>query len=135
MPLMSWSETLSVKVDEIDNQHKRLVELVNELHDAMAQGKGRDVMGKTLGGLVDYTKTHFADEERLMIKYNYPGYAQQKAEHDALAKKVLDLQSQYLLGKAALTLEVMRFLQDWLSAHIQKVDRQFGSYLNSKGVK
>jgi hemerythrin len=135
MPLMVWNDTLSVKVDEIDNQHKRLVELVNQLHDAMTQGKGREVMGKVLGGLIDYTKTHFADEERLMLKYNYPAYAQQKAEHDALTRQVLDLQSQYLQGKMTLTLEVMQFLQDWLSNHIQKMDRLFGVYLNSKGVK
>ena len=135
MPLMEWSNALSVKVDDIDNQHKRLVDLVNQLHDAMLQGKGREAMGKVLGGLIDYTKTHFAFEERLMTTHSYPASALHKAEHDDLTKKVLDLQSQYLLGKMTITLDVMRFLQDWLSTHIQKVDRQFGIFLNGKGVK
>jgi hemerythrin len=135
MPLMVWTEALSVKVDEIDNQHKRLVDLLNQLHDAMLQGKGREAIGKTLNGLVDYTKTHFAYEQGLMAAQGYPAAAQHKAMHDELAQQVLELQSKYLIGKAALTLEVMRFLQDWLSNHIQKTDRQFGLFLNGKGIK
>jgi hemerythrin len=131
---MTWSDNLSVKVNEIDAQHKRLLELLNQMHEAMTQGKGRDIMGKTLGGLIDYTRTHFADEERLMTTHKYPAYAAHKAEHDELMQKVLTLQSQYLLGTGALTLEVMRFLQDWLATHIQKTDRQLGHFLHSKGI-
>ena len=135
MPLITWNETLSVNVQEIDSQHKHLVELINQLHDAMSQGRGREVMGKVLEGLIDYTRTHFATEERLMAAHAYPGQPRQKAEHDALTKKVLDLQSQFLAGQGVLTLEVMKFLKDWLSNHILEVDKQFGVYLNSKGVK
>ena len=135
MPLITWNETLSVNVQEIDSQHKHLVELINQLHDAMSQGRGREVMGKVLEGLIDYTRTHFATEERLIAAHAYPGLPRQKAEHDALTKKVLDLQSQFLAGQGVLTLEVMKFLKDWLSNHILEVDKQFGVYLNSKGVK
>ena len=135
MPLMTWSDALSVQVEEIDNQHKRLVDLVNQLHDAMVQGKGRDVMGKTLAGLIDYTRTHFAFEQELMARYNYPASLLHKTEHDDLTQKVVDLQSQYLAGKAALSVEVMSFLKIWLATHIQKTDRQFGRFLNGKGMK
>jgi hemerythrin len=135
MPLITWNNTLSVNVQEIDSQHKRLVELVNQLHDAMSQGKGREVMGATLAGLIDYTRTHFAAEERLMTAHAYPGYGRHKAEHDALTKQVVDLQGQYQAGQPVLTIEVMNFLKDWLSKHILEVDKQLGAYLNSKGVK
>jgi hemerythrin len=135
MPLLTWSDSLSVGVQDIDVQHKRLVELINQLHDAMGQGKGRAVLGKTLDGLIDYTRTHFAMEERLMATQAYPGAVRHKAEHDALTKQVLDLQSKFLIGQATVTLEVMKFLKDWLSNHILTLDKQFGAYLNSKGVK
>lgn len=135
MPLITWNDSLSVNVQEIDSQHKRLVELINQLHDAMSQGRGREVMGKVLDGLISYTRTHFAYEERLMAARAYPSLAQHKAEHDALTKQVLDLQSQFLAGQAVLTLQVMKFLKDWLSNHILEVDKKLGAYLNTKGVK
>ncbi len=135
MPLIAWSDALSVNVQEIDSQHKRLVELVNQVHDAMSQGRGREVIGKVLDGLIEYTRTHFAAEERLMITHVYPSYVSHKVEHDALTKKVLDLQSQYLTGQGVLTMEVMNFLRDWLSHHIMTLDKAFGAYLNTKGVK
>lgn len=135
MPLMSWSDSLSVNVEEINTQHKRLLELINQLHDAMGQGKGREVVGKVLDGLIDYTRTHFAYEERLMVAQVYPSYLKHKVEHDALTKKVLDLQSRFLSGEIVITMEVMNFLKDWLSTHIMNVDKLFGAYLNGKGIK
>lgn len=134
MALITWSETLTVNIKEIDEQHKQLIAMVNELHSAMGSGKGKDVMGKTLGGLIDYTKTHFAFEEQLMNKYAYPGYISHKADHDALTKQVAELYTKFQVGKTLVTVEVMNFLKDWLTKHIQATDKKYSSYLNGKGV-
>jgi hemerythrin len=131
---MAWNPTLSVKVKQFDDQHIKLVTMVNELHDAMKAGKGTEALGKILNGLISYTSTHFSDEERLMTQHAYPEAAAHKAEHAKLVKQVLELQTNFKAGKAILTLDVMMFLKDWLVKHIQGDDKKYGAYLNTKGV-
>jgi hemerythrin len=72
MAMVTWNDNLSVNVAEIDLQHKKLVGLINELFDAMKIGKGKDVTGKILDGLISYTATHFTQEERYFDKFGYP---------------------------------------------------------------
>ena len=69
MPLIAWDQGFSVGVGSIDEQHKKLIGLLNDLHDAMRFGKGRDVLGKVLAELIDYTAYHFRTEEGLFAKY------------------------------------------------------------------
>lgn len=136
MPLMEWNDRLSVGIQQFDAEHKRLVGMVNELFDAVQAGRGKDVLGKILDGLIDYTKTHFANEERYMVQHAYPDYKAHKAEHDALAKQVLDVQAKYRSGAtAALSMEVMNFLKNWLVKHIMGIDKKYTPYFNQRGVK
>lgn len=134
MPVITWNDKYSVGIREMDNQHKKLADIINELNDAMSLGKGKDVLGRVLSSLVDYTKTHFSAEERLMKTHGYPEYSQQKSEHDDLTKKVFDIQQKYLDGKTMISLEVMNFLKNWLINHIQGSDMKYASFLNNKGV-
>lgn len=134
MALITWSDSLSVKVKQFDDQHKKLVDMVNQLFDAMKTGKGNQVMADILKQLIAYTQTHFAAEERLMKQYGYPDFEAHKKEHNALVVQVLDLQKQFQEGKAVLTQNVMTFLRDWLSKHIQGDDRKYGVFFNGKGV-
>lgn len=134
MALMAWNTTLSVKVKQFDDQHMKLVDMVNDLHDAMKEGKGNVVLGKILNGLISYTATHFAAEEKLMAQHAYPDAVAHKREHENLVKQVVELQNNFKAGKAILTLDVMMFLKGWLVKHIQGDDRKYGIYLNSKGV-
>lgn len=134
MALMNWSDNLSVNIKEIDEQHKKLVGMINELHEAMKQGKGSDVTGKVLAGLIQYVATHFATEEKFMKTHAYPEYLKHKAEHDALTKQAADLQNQFHEGKPVLTVELMSFLKNWLTNHILGTDKKYGPYLNGKGV-
>ncbi len=136
MPLMEWNDKLSVGVAQFDGEHKRLVGMLNDLYDAVAAGHGKDVLGRTLDGLISYTKTHFANEERYMQQHAFPALAAHKAEHDALAKQVLEVQAKYQSGATAvLSMEVMSFLKTWLVKHIQGTDKQYGPFLNQKGIK
>jgi len=134
MPLISWNDNYSVKVKQFDDQHKKLIDMLNELHDAMKVGKGKDVLEKILAGLIQYTNTHFAAEERLMKLHNYPDYEQHKKEHNLLVLQVLDVQKKYHEGSAVLAQSVITFLKDWLKNHIQGVDKNYGPFLNSKGI-
>ena len=134
MSLLAWSSVFSVGVTEIDNQHKKLVDMANRLNDAMKAGQGKEAIGKVLNELVSYTATHFAYEERLMDQHKYPMSPEHKQEHKDLVKTVLDFKAKFEKGDAALTAEIMTFLRDWLTKHIMNSDKKFGKDLNTKGV-
>lgn len=136
MPLMEWTEKMSVGVTQFDNEHKKLVAMVNELFDAVQGGRGKDALGKILDGLIAYTKTHFANEERFMQQHGYPDMAAHRAEHEALARQVAEVQQKYHSGATAtLSMEVMNFLKNWLVKHIQGTDRKYTTFFNAKGMK
>lgn len=135
MPIMSWTDTYSVGVAEIDLQHKKLIDLINALHDAMTKGQAKSVLGKILGDLISYCANHFSAEEKLFDQHGYPDAAEHKEKHQKMTSKVLALQQQFEQGKATITLDVMDFLQQWLDKHILGTDKKYGPFLNSKGVK
>lgn len=134
MSLMQWSPLFSVKIKKFDDQHMKLVDMVNQLHDAMKAGQGNAVLGTVLQSLIAYTATHFKDEEQMMQAHGYPDLARHKAEHEKLVKQVLDLQQKFQSGASVLTMTVMSFLKDWLMTHIQGEDKKYGVFLNGKGI-
>ncbi len=129
MAFAVWKENYRVGSPAIDGQHQTLFRLVNDLHDAMAKGHGREMMDSILDRLIQYTRTHFREEEAAMLRSGFPGFQAHKAEHEALTAKVLELQKQFRSGNATITLEVMDFLADWLDRHILKSDQQYAPYL------
>jgi hemerythrin len=127
--MFEWKPEYSVQIPEIDAQHKRLFALAFELHEAMAQGKGRTVLEQSLAQLVDYTKVHFAKEEQFMGKYRYPELAAHKAQHDQLTAQVIELQKEFSAGNTMLTVSLMTFLKNWLEHHIAGSDQQYSVYI------
>ena len=87
MSYLKWSDKYSLNVAEIDEQHKKLVSLVNVMYDAMQEGKGRDMIGTVIAEFVDYTDYHFKAEERLLRQNGYLEYDAHKVMHDNLSKK------------------------------------------------
>lgn len=134
MPIMQWNVNYSVNIKEIDEQHKRLIDLINDLHDAMKIGQGKDAMGNVLNELADYTLYHFGTEEKLFERYKYLELPEHKKQHDDLTKQVLDLKAKLDKGQSLVTVEIMGFLKDWLNNHILKSDKKYGAFLNGKGV-
>lgn len=132
---MTWTEKLSVGVAVLDDDHKRLVAMVNELYDAMQAGHGKELLGAVLDRLVQYTRVHFEREQKLFEQTGYPAAAPHRQEHDTLTGQVLDVQRKYMAGaSAALSIDVLRFLKSWLINHIQGSDQKYRSHLNSKGI-
>jgi hemerythrin len=132
---MPWNDSLSVKVAQFDNEHKKLIGLVDELMEAMRQGKGRDLISRTIHQLVDYTNTHFKAEERAMQQFGYPGYGVQKAQHDEFVSKVTELQEDYDKGNPSITITALNYLTNWVTNHIKKVDSEYGAFFNEKGLR
>ncbi|HXE96883.1 MAG TPA: bacteriohemerythrin [Dongiaceae bacterium] len=134
MALIEWSPAYSVKVKKIDEQHKKLVDLINQLHGAMKSGQGNTLIGIVLQSLVSYTCTHFADEIRLLQANAYPDLARHQAEHDKFVKQVVEFQQKFQDGSAMLTMTILSFLKDWLVTHIQGEDKKYSPFLNAKGI-
>jgi hemerythrin len=133
--LIEWSDDLSVGIQEIDEQHKVLVNLVNEMHDAV---KGHDAGGhamSVLDMLVDYTRIHFAVEESLMRIFEYPKYADHKQQHEQLLREVLTLRAELQSGKERIGLKLLHFLRMWLANHIQESDKDYTPYMLKGGAK
>ena len=135
MALMAWSDQLSVNVEQVDSQHKKLVELLNNFHDAMKQGKGKEAMGQTFSELLKYTVYHFGTEEEYFKKYAYPAFVAHKREHEALTKQATELSERHSRGEAVISADTMTFLKNWLHDHIMGSDKKFGPFLNAKGVQ
>jgi hemerythrin len=92
MALLAWNDTLSVKVAEIDQQHMKLIGMINDLNDAMKNGQGKEILGKIINDLVAYAIMHFKLEERYFARYGYPDAESHQKEHAAFNQKVADFQ-------------------------------------------
>ncbi len=129
MSLFQWNDSFSVGSGDIDRQHKKLFQLADRLHTAMATGQGKQVLQQTLDQLIEYTKHHFASEERIMQESRYPEYNRHKAEHDELTRKVVQFREQVVANRVVVTIDILNFLRDWLVNHIGQMDKKIGEYL------
>ncbi|MBF0516904.1 MAG: hemerythrin family protein [Nitrospirae bacterium] len=134
MPLLIWNDSFSVHIREFDEHHKKLVKLLNNLFDAVSAKQGCDAVEPILGELIDYTRYHFAAEEKLLNKHSYPWIAAQEHEHKELIVKIVDFQKQCKAKKAMIDLALLNFLKDWLTKHIMGTDKKYSSFLKEKGV-
>jgi len=132
---IEWSQSLSVSIAEIDEQHKKLIAMINDLGAGMKAGKGKEVLGPVLNKLISYTGEHFTYEERLFDQHGYAAKASHKLEHTNFVKKIADFKKGFEAGTAMVSIDVMNFLSDWLKNHIMKTDMSYSQFLNGKGVK
>jgi len=134
--MIEWKQRMSVGVSQFDEEHKKLVSIINDLHDSMREGKSKEVLCSILDRLVDYTATHFAHEEQLMRQHGYPDMDTHIAEHRQLVEKAKDIQKQARDHvTSALSMQTMSFLSGWLTGHIQGVDARYSAFFNKLGIK
>jgi hemerythrin len=132
MSLFEWKAEYSVGNPEIDLQHRQIFRMAGELHGAMVNGLGNDVVEVLLDKVVAYTRHHFASEECLMKESAYPGYEKHRADHEKLAVQIAEFQEKIKDRKVAVAVELIRFLRDWLDHHIHGADLKLGIYLRSR---
>jgi len=134
MPLVTWDASYSVKVDKCDEDHKKMISLINALHDAMLAGKGAQVIQQIVGELDDYASFHFAREESLLEKTHYPALGPHRAQHREFVKKMEQFQRDLEGATIGESVLVADFLKDWWTNHIMQTDRQYSAHLNDNGV-
>jgi len=130
MPLFEWSKEYELDVPQIDDQHRELVKLINDLYDSIKEGYSTEAVALTLNRLLQYVEVHFETEERAMQERHYPRYAEHMLIHEALRQKVLSLKKEQLQGRQIATFELLNFLVDWLKHHIANEDVLFGRFIH-----
>lgn len=135
MGFLDWQDSYSLGINEIDNQHKKLVSLIAKLYDAMSQAKANDVVGPILTELVMYTKTHFTTEEKYFAQFAYADAANHKLEHEKFVLKVKDFKDKFDSGKVGVSIQLMNFLKDWLLNHILKSDKKYVDCFQKNGLR
>lgn len=131
---MKWSDDLSVLVKELDQEHQRLIDLINKLHEAMIQKQAKLVVSQIIDELAAYTIYHFQNEVKYMKQFKYPGLQSHEHEHETFVKKVDAFQKDFNAGKLGLSIEIMRFLRDWVTNHIMVTDKKYSHTFIENGL-
>ena len=133
MAFLDWSHDLETGINIIDSQHKRIVEYINELHEAQ-ETLDKAKVGDVIGELVDYTVSHFAFEESLMEKAEYPFLDPHKRVHALFIKKVSGFVERFQAGEDV-TNELLTMLQRWLVNHIRNEDGDYSEIVRASMKK
>ena len=131
---MKWTKDLSVWIGKFDEQHKRLIDILNQLREAHAQGRGKQTLAQAIERLHAYASSHFASEEQLMTRHGYPDLESHHREHMDFAAKMEDFEERLESPGVNLSGEVIEFLEDWLATHIKTSDKSYASFFKDKGV-
>ncbi len=125
--LFVWDKSLEIGNDEIDSQHKEIFKRVNKLLSAMADGSGKDTIGKLIEFLGEYVASHFDAEEGLMRKHQYTEYQLHKMQHKLLTADVLQIKQEYERQGASsdLVIQIQKKVCNWLKNHINTEDKKF----------
>lgn len=132
--MFAWEDSFSVGVKEIDEQHRKLVEMLDDFYQGLAAHQPDGALAQLLERMARYTQYHFALEERLMALHGYPGLDQQRAQHEQFVQRTFDMAQRHANGRLVLSLEATGFLRNWLKDHICGSDKALGRYLNERGV-
>jgi hemerythrin len=124
-----WNHNLSVEVDEIDDDHRRLVKLFNLLIHSVMDGESPEYLAAVLEELINCTVWHFSHEERLMLKYGYKEIEEHRAMHRKLINSARELQQELLQADRPVANEQIEFLERWLTEHILTADMRLGAFL------
>jgi len=132
MAFLEWNVKYSLGIDEIDEQHQKLFDLVNRLHTAVVEGAEQSTLGEILDELIDYTIDHFNTEEKLFKENNFPEYKEHKQQHDDLTAQVVELQTKFREEIATISFDVLDFLGEWLTKHTIDSDQKYALFMKSK---
>ncbi len=132
MPILQWSNFFSVGVDKIDEQHKRLIEILNELYDGIKKNNEEETIKDAIPKLVKYTKEHFVTEEKFMLDIGYPDFDKHFQKHYLLSEQASNYKTMLEQDEHINYLELTVLVSDWLKNHILEDDRAYGLYAIEK---
>ena len=136
MALYDWKDDYSVGVSRFDNHHKRLFDIANQLHEMMKVGRGADVIEPTLRELVDYTKYHLAEEEKVMESIGYSNIVSHKMAHKVFTDQLNEAMAEVDQGKTIfVVIKIAKTVIDWLINHIYVIDKKYLPEMTAAGIR
>lgn len=132
--LLTWNHAGAVGVRSMDDQHGILMDTMNELRLAVVRGLGREQVSEVLDRLIEFTRMHFSSEEKLMEQHLFPGWAEHRAEHQRLLAQILQSSHRMQHGERMQMRPLLCFLRESYTGHIESMDREYGPWLNGRGV-
>ncbi|MBF0284465.1 MAG: hemerythrin family protein [Magnetococcales bacterium] len=130
---LDWKPEYSVGIAVLDEDHKKLLDMVLTLFKAMESAQSKDEAERVLNELLNYTVEHFDREEVLMKKHDYPDLAAHLAEHRAMKTKAAEFRDKFQSNSMEVSRDMLRYLQEWLINHINKTDKAYSNFLVGKG--
>jgi hemerythrin len=135
MPLIAWTNHLNVGVKLLNNDHKKLVILLNSLHDGLVTGQTKPELENIFEKLVTYTRIHHANEEKFLAEAGYHSSQMHIQEHEQMLDQLMELQIRFLSSaQLGVEMEIMHQLRVWLFKHIQGSDQKFAPHLKTINV-
>lgn len=125
MALIAWSNKLSVNIETIDQQHQKLINMINEFYDEITKKSNKVLIAELIHKMKTYATEHFRAEEKLFKELNYDDVDDHIRKHEQFIEKVEDLEHRFRNGKLILSIEITEFLKKWLVNHIQKIDMEY----------
>lgn len=132
MMLVEWDDTLFLGIQQIDEDHEKLVEILNRCYRAMLLNDHRHEFEAIVAELRDYTQYHFQTEQILMEGLAYPDAPSHAAAHLKFAQAINNFQERFQAGESFVALDLLVFLKEWLVNHIQRTDRALTHFINDK---
>jgi hemerythrin len=133
--MLEWTHELSVGVDRLDDQHKRWLEIINDLERALSAGPNSSARSSAaLGQMIDYTRVHFVAEEELMVQTGYSDYENHKALHAGFVEQLVEITSALKEGDAASAKLLVGVARKWFVGHILVIDKQYAEHFEEHGV-
>lgn len=134
--LIAWSPAMSVGVSILDEDHRRIMGLINKLHGAMTEGAGKEALAEIMSGLHIYIQLHFESEESLLKQTNYPEVDSQHEMHEDMHKKTKEILRQFREEPNSVQpVEILLFLKNWWVEHIMKSDMKYADHLAAHGIR
>jgi hemerythrin-like metal-binding protein len=134
MEIINWKNEFSVGVQEMDEQHKILLGMINRLIEEQHTLTDPKTIADLLTEMTDYAQAHFRAEEYLMAEYDYDQKSRQEQQHQAFIEKTISFYSATDLGPNILSVALLDFLGSWLIGHILKEDMKYKEFFRSKGL-
>jgi len=127
MKLFVWTNDYSVKNEILDNEHKKLFDIINKLYAAFMKKETKDKMDEILNELHEYTIYHFTHEEQILKDKGAPLHVDHLSMHKHFIKQIADFKDKAAKGQNIVQYEMMTFLQKWLIDHIKGTDQKYSS--------
>ncbi|ASB48663.1 bacteriohemerythrin [Alkalitalea saponilacus] len=126
--MIKWNDNFSVNNQSIDQEHQSLFKALNDFYEGLSNKASNENMSRLIENLINYTKTHFANEEEFMLSINYPRIDEHIKEHREFITKTEDFYTKFKSGKLLVSFEVTNFIKDWITQHIMTEDQQYAAF-------